>query len=284
MRFGSGVGSVSCFLLFAMLGTVPAFSLTWYSYREPGGRIVVVDDPEKVPLECRASVRAEQVGRKKTPKSSQTVIPPVPASQGAVPSSLVADDPDLSESPSSDGMTLEEVPEEVAVAGTGKGSLVVEESKGRKDSMDSQDSKISKTASETPEMRAERVFVASAGLCLQELNGLHDKGELIWNIALRFGPTRPELRFQHSKALSTLAGPWMSWASQADHEKYREWLERVRILIEQYRTLFYTISHRLQTSPQSLTNELPPLLNRVRVNLEWVRQHQPIPPASFTPR
>lgn len=253
MRTGGGISRLSSGILLAVLCTVPAFTLTWYSYREPGGRIVVVDDLEEVPLDCRDSVRAERVGPKVRPAS--------PTEPGTPPMSLVSEDPDVGESV---GTGQLEVPEEILPADTGI-RLV------------SENSTAFETASETPEMRAERLFTASAGICLQELIGLQDRGELIWGIAKRLGPSRPELRFQHSQGLATLAGPWMSWASQADSEKHREWLNRVRVLIEQYRTLFFTISQRLMTNSAALLGELPALLNRIRVNLEWVKQNRPIP-------
>lgn len=258
MRFRTGVGPISCWVLLAISGAIPAFALTWYSYREPGGRVVVVDDPSKVPAECRDSVRAEQVGRKKAPAPASP--PPM------VSAASESEDPDLADSSPSSGR-LEAVPEDLVVV------AAPQPADGARDS---------KNASETPEMRAEREFTASAGLCLQDLSGLQDRGELIWAITRRLGPTRPEVRFQHLQGLATLAGPWMTWAAKAENKKYREWLERVNVLIEQYRTLFYTISQRLAVSPQSLANELPVLLNRIRTNLEWVKQNQPIPLASST--
>lgn len=116
---------------------------------------------------------------------------------------------------------------------------------------------------------------ASASLWLGELDGLQGRGERIWRMAKVISPAQRQIRVWHWEALRVLERLRDSTAFAWDRGK--DWCDLARVLTEQYRSLFYTVTKWLDEGGERLDQELPPLLNRTRFLLERLRRELPPP-------
>jgi len=222
------------------LGTGAASALTLYRYVDADGRVVVVDRMDKIPVDMRGSVRTDDIGKAQPSKNAVK-----PGISGRLETSA-ADDFDSQVTRDIPAQSFSE--SEVIVTGAGGASLT---------------EKIDPAH-------------ASATLWLSEMQGIQHRNEEIWYVANSLSPYHKRILVLQEENLRMLDSlrqlDGMSWK---DHQ---DWTDRARGVTDQLRQLAFSISMWLRRNPGRLQQELPPLINRIRMVLDMTASA--LPPAS----
>ena len=131
-------------------------------------------------------------------------------------------------------------------------------------------------ASFTPEF-------ASAALLLERLSNLQTKGEMIWALSKAAPLTDRRIRYLHLEGLQIIVSlaplKTLSWP------KHQAWVDKAKILSENYQTLYWTLTHWFDKPPANLSDSLVPLLNRTKFLLLEIRgEFQKISPQESSSR
>ncbi len=218
-------------------GTVAASALTLYRYVDVAGQVVVVDSMDKIPIDIRKSVRIETIGKA---QPSQSGLAQEPSGRIVVPA---AETTGSEGSPNRSGQLYSD-------DGTGMPGAAGASQPERLDPAH-----------------------ASATLWLSGMQGIHHRNEEIWYVANSLSPFHKRilvLQEENLRMLDHLRGlEEMNWK---DHQ---DWIDKARGLTDQLRQLAFSISLWLRQDPLRLRQELPPLINRIRMVLDMTASALP---------
>lgn len=213
--------------LVAMVTIAAASGLTLYSYQDNSGQINVVSSLVNVPPQYRHSVKTEFI-----PSFQQS------------PSVKVPKKAEAETSPGN--QSGDELPENVF-------NEVIDITPGLK------------VKTPPPEIPLENPAVATATLLMEQLRLIQLNNERMHVQAVVRGLTHPIVRHLHLtniKALQTLILPEsIAW------EDAGAWKNRAAVIIEQMRVLQYTLSRWVDSSSNAIIQAMPPLLGRLRMQM-----------------
>lgn len=224
-------------LVSLLAGAGQALALTLYRYVDAEGTVVVVDSIDKVPGECRNSVRVETIGRMESPRSSEETTPAGRLDSGPQESPAVE---------------------------------FTQNSASNQNFGTFEENISAKTASETEIPDYEH---ASASLWLGEMQAMLRRNDEIWHTANAFTPYHRRilvLQEENLRAADQLRGfDSMTW------QGHQDWVDRARGANDQLRQLAFTISLWIRQNPEQIKLQLAPLQNRVRMVLDLIAQSLP---------
>jgi len=129
---------------------------------------------------------------------------------------------------------------------------------------------------ERARLASEAAAIASAGRLLGELLVLQQRGEQIWMLERTFRHVgHPQILKLHRDGIEALAGPAIAAGEAESWPSLSDWYHRARVLISQYRTLYFTISNWITRGGGRLDQDLPGLLGRLRSQIDLLRNQLP---------
>ncbi len=216
-------------------------ALTLYSYQDDAGNLIVVDDLEKVPAAKRASAYQQKI---RTYSSSQK--PATPANTETGSEAPVVET--LPETPTFEsGPPAQDLP---------PGTLVVEQ-------FDEQVGSDTAAPAAPPEL-------ASLTIWLSQLKALQSNVEEMWHVGKAGYTQHPRIRIIQVLSLKILDD--VKVFESIVWDKAGDWLSRARVLTDQFRTLFWSLSRWILEKPPTWVDRLPPLSIRTRFNLETLER------------
>ena len=224
-------------VLFIGALSVCSDALTLYSYHDDAGNLIVVDDLEKIPLEARPHATRETIGSFRPPAPGGTIPLPNPSSPASFPGVPVSEPPA--------GLVLP------------PGTLFVEQV----------DETTGPAASTTTALPPE---LASLSLWLANLQDLQAKAEEMWQAGKAGLAKHVRIKILHLQGLETLDR--MKILEKTNWDKSTEWAGRARVLGEQFRTLYWSLSRWMQESQSVWLDRLPELLKRTRFGLDTLER------------
>jgi hypothetical protein len=214
--------AVLSFLAVFALSDMPvaAEGLTLYSYRDSRGQLIIVDSPEKIPPEYQDQIETGYI------PTFSSVNPEKKSAVDQEPAAIVSTDDEQH------GQTLEEHYDKPA------GAVSV--------------------SAPPPEIPVLNPAVATAAALLAQFQNIHLNYERLHLQAKIKGTSHPVVRHLHLtniQAIQEIIAPEsIDWARAAS------WKEKAAVFMKQVKTLQFTVSHWLNTSPAMLIKALPALL------------------------
>ncbi|HNV68646.1 MAG TPA: hypothetical protein PKO06_03030, partial [Candidatus Ozemobacteraceae bacterium] len=108
--------------------------------------------------------------------------------------------------------------------------------------------------------------LASLSLWLSHLRTLQSNAEEIWHVGKAGYAQHPRVKILQVTSLKTLDD--IKGYESMNWDKASDWISRARVLGEQFRTLYWSLSRWVLEKSSTWVDRLPPLTLRTRHNLE----------------